>query len=81
MKNAIATNDVATKVDLIKSKETKIKKALISMSVTADDKVNLNRLRKNETIDDIWKTWTYKINKIDKSVCTMFTDRNFLIKL
>ena len=53
MKNVVAANDVATKADLIKNKEIKIEKTSMSMSVIADNRINLNKLKKNGAINDI----------------------------
>ena len=44
-KNVITVNDVATKVDLIKNKETETEKALMSMSVIIDNEVNSNKFK------------------------------------
>ena len=46
MKNAVVANDVATRTDLIKSKETKIEKMFMSMNVIADDAINSNKFKK-----------------------------------
>ena len=46
IKNVVVANDVATRTDWIKSKETKIKKTSVSMNVTADDEVNSNKFKK-----------------------------------
>ena len=45
-KNVVAANDLATRIDLIKSKETEIEKASMSMSVTADNEINLNKFKR-----------------------------------
>ena len=48
-KNVTAASDVATRTDLIKNKKTEIEKALMSMNVTADDKINLNKFKKKRS--------------------------------
>ena len=45
-KNAVAVNNVATRTNLIKNKKTKVKKLSVSMSVTADNKINLNKFKR-----------------------------------
>ena len=49
MKNAIAANDVVTKTDLIKNKKTKTKRTSVSMNVTVDDKINLNKFKRKQS--------------------------------
>ena len=46
MKNAVVANAVATKIDLIKNKETKTEKMSILMNVIAHDKINLNKFKR-----------------------------------
>ena len=53
MKNAVAANDIATRINLIKNKETEVEKISVSMNVIIDDEINLNKFKKNKTIDDI----------------------------
>ena len=52
-KNVVTANDVATRTDFIKNKKTETEKMSMSMNVTADHKVNLNKFKKNETINDV----------------------------
>ena len=49
MKNVVIVNDVATKADLIKSKETETEKASVSMNVIADDEINLNKFKRKRS--------------------------------
>ena len=79
-KNIVIANDVAIKIDLIKNKKIKVKKISVSINITVDNEINLNKFKKNKTIDDIWKTWTCKTNKINKFVFAMFIDKNLLIE-
>ena len=51
-KNAVAASDVATRTDLIKSKETEAEKASVSMSVIVEDEVDLNRFKRRRS--DRW---------------------------
>ena len=51
-KNAVAANDVATRTDLIKNKKTKAEKVSVSMNMTINDEVNLNKLKKRRS--DRW---------------------------
>ena len=51
-KNAVAASNVATKVDLIKNKETKTEKISMSINVTADDEINLRKFKKRRS--DQW---------------------------
>ena len=51
-KNAVAANDVATRIDLIKNKEIKTKKTSVSMNVINYDKVNLNKFKRRR--NDRW---------------------------
>ena len=51
-KNTAAANDVATKADLIKNNEIKTEKILMSMSVTVDDKININKFERKRS--DQW---------------------------
>ena len=44
--NAVAANDVATRTDLIKSKEIKTEKTLMSLSRIVDDEVNSNEFKR-----------------------------------
>ena len=71
-KNVVTANDVTTRTDLIKSIKIKIKKASVLMSVIVDDELNSNKFKKSEAIDDIWKTWTCKTDKINKFACAIF---------
>ena len=49
MKNVVAANDVATKIDLIRNKETEIKKTLMSMNVTVDNEINFNKFKRKQS--------------------------------
>ena len=51
-KNIASVSDVATRTDLIKSKETEIKKMSVSMNVTVDDIVNSSKFKKKR--NDQW---------------------------
>ena len=49
MKNAIVASDVATRINLIKSKKIKIKKTSMLMNVIADNEINLNKFKKKQS--------------------------------
>ena len=46
MKNAVAANDVVTRINLIKNKETGAEKASMSMNIILHDEINSNKFKK-----------------------------------
>ena len=51
-KNVIIVNNVVTRTDLIRNKQTKVEKASMSINVTADDEINLNKFKRKQ--NDRW---------------------------
>ena len=48
IKNVIIINDVATRIDLRRNKETEAGKTSILMNVIIDDEINLNEFKKRQ---------------------------------
>ena len=66
-KNAAAASDVATRINLIKNKETETEKMLMSMNVTIDDEINLNNFKRKQ--NDWWYLKDINMqNKYEKKI-------------
>ena len=51
-KNVVAASDVATRIDLIKNKETKAEKTSVSMNIIVDNEINSSKFKRKQ--NDWW---------------------------
>ena len=48
-KNAAVANDIATRIDLIKSKETEVEKISMSINMIVNDEINLSKFKRRRS--------------------------------